>query len=127
MTNPFAKLARPWMTEREYRANIEGLNIFFGAVLGFVLADAEALDAWRFALVLLLVGTTVVTILYITASDRRLAYAILSAGVIAVMPRIADQLLGAGFHLPPKVQPTLAVWAALIIGIEFAPRERNAR
>lgn len=123
MTKPMTK---PWMTDREYRANIEGLNIFFGAVLGFVLAGAEALDAWRFAVVLLLVGTTVVTILYITASDRRLAYAALAALVVAVIPRVADQLLGTGFHRPPKVQPTLAVWAALIIVIEFAPRERVA-
>lgn len=116
-------LARPWMTEREYRANIEGLNIFFGAVLGFVLAGAEALDAGRFAVVLLLVGMTVVTILYITASHRRLSYALLAAVVIATMPHIASELLD-GAALPAKVQPTLAVWAALITAIEFAPRER---
>lgn len=120
-----ASLKKPWMTEREYRANIEGLNIFFGAVLGFVLAGAETLDACRFALTLLLVGTSVVTILYITASERRFAYAALTVLVVAVLPQVADRLLGGGAQLPPKVQPTLAVWAALIIVIEFAPRERT--
>lgn len=30
------------MTKREYRANIRGLNIVSGAVLGFVLAGAAA-------------------------------------------------------------------------------------
>jgi hypothetical protein len=29
------------VTEEEYRANLTGMNTFFGAVLGFVLADAK--------------------------------------------------------------------------------------
>lgn len=113
---------KPWMTDREYRANIEGLNIFFGAVLGFVLAGAETLDARHFALVLLMISSAVVTILYITASHKRISYAALAVVVIALLPHVADQLLGANAHLPPKVQPTLAVWAAMMILVEFAPR-----
>lgn len=119
----FRLLQKPWMSDREYRANIEGLNIFFGAVLGFVLAGAEALDATRFAIVLLIVGTIVVTILYITASERRIGYALLAGGAIAALPMVAHRLLD-GAALPAKVQPTLAVWAALIVLIEFVPRER---
>lgn len=62
------------MTEREYRANLSGLNIFFGAVLGFVLAGTERMSPLGFALLLTLTASVVVTILYITASKHRLTY-----------------------------------------------------
>lgn len=113
------------MTEREYRANIEGLNIFFGAVLGFVLAGSENLAMLPFAGLLLIVAGTVISILYISSSDKRVTYALLTVMLVAVLPRVMGNLLGHGTPMPPKVQPTLAVWAAMTILIEFLPRDRG--
>ena len=47
-------------TESEYRANHTGMNTFFGAVLGFVMAGTERLDTEEFALVLSIVSGIVI-------------------------------------------------------------------
>ena len=65
------------MTPGEYRANIEGLNLFFGAVLGVVMATTDRLGAKDFAVTLLLTAGVVVTVLYVTHGRYRLAYALL--------------------------------------------------
>ena len=31
-----------WMSHREYKANLSGMNIFFGAILGVVMAESES-------------------------------------------------------------------------------------
>ena len=112
------------MSEREYDANIRGMNIVFGAVLGFVLADANELPAYEFGIVLLLSASVVVTILYLAHSDYKLFYAGTAIVGIAVLPRIlADPL-----DIPPipKLQPTLAVWTAMVLFVEIMPREKPA-
>jgi hypothetical protein len=112
-------LKRPWMTKREYRANLEGLNIVFGAVLGFVLAGAEALNSWGFARLLLLSVGAVVTILYISASKHRVVYAGLSVVIAIALPQIAQRM---DLVVPDKLMPTLLVWSLFAIVLEFAPR-----
>lgn len=110
------------MTHNEYRANITGLNIFFGAVLGVVMAGAEALTTRGFAILLLLTAGIVISILYISASRRRIVYAVLAGILVAVLPTIFA-ILSLGGALPAKLQPTLAVWALMMAVIEFVPRE----
>ena len=63
------------MVRQEYNASLNGLNIVFGAILGVSLAGIEALDPLPFMILLFMVAATVVCILYITASPRRVAYA----------------------------------------------------
>lgn len=60
-----------WMDEREYSASKSGLQIVFGAVLGFVLAGAEAFGPFAFATLLLITSGGVASILYISASPYR--------------------------------------------------------
>jgi hypothetical protein len=120
---------RGWMTwgqmiHGEYRATLNGLNIFFGAVLGVVMAGTESLKSWDFAFVLLLTAATIVAILNISTGTRRIVYAIVAATAIFFLPWLMEKLLSAGAALPDKLQPTLAVWAAMTIAIEFAPREK---
>jgi Flp pilus assembly protein TadB len=112
-------LKRPWMTQPEYRANLEGLNIVFGAVLGFVLAGAEALDSWGFARLLLLSVGAVVAILYISASKHRVIYAGLSVVFAIALPLMAQRM---DLVVPDKLMPTLLVWSLFAIVLEFAPR-----
>jgi hypothetical protein len=114
------------MSQREYRANLDGLNIFFGAVIGFVLAGTETLPPWSFALLLTGTAGVIVGILYITSSEHPLVYAALTGLLIAFLPKWLGDSMPAGQHLPSNVQPTLAVWAALTFGVEIMPRRRDS-
>jgi len=110
------------VSESEYRANLAGLNTFFGAVLGFVLAGIDRLDTMDFAIVLLLTSGIVVTILYISASRWRLLHAATALAFILVLPAVVAPILDSGVTLPDKLQPTLGVWALMTILVEFYPR-----
>lgn len=112
------------MTDEEYRANLNGINIFFGAVLGFVLAGTETLGTAGFTLVLVLCSAIVISILYISSSKRRFVYFLYTAVGIACLPQVVTLIGPAGTTLPPKLIPTLAVWTAMTAFVEFAPRAR---
>jgi len=103
------------MTDREYRANMNGLNMFFGAVLGLALTG-----------VLTMVAGAVISILYISSSRHRAAYAAYAVLVSATFP----ELVGVLFHdpdiVPDKIRPTLLVWAGMTIMVEFWQREKEA-
>ncbi|MBO9713337.1 hypothetical protein [Sphingomonas sp.] len=114
------------MTHGEYRANLNGLGIFFGAVLGFVMAGTETLAPLDYALTLSMSAAAVICILYISASPRRIAYTLVAIFVIAMLPTALHQLLSKGAQIPPNLQPTLAVWLGITVLVEFAPRERPA-
>ena len=109
-------------TESEYRAHHAGLNMFFGAVLGFVMAGTERLDAFEFAYVLFIIAAVVISVLYVSASHYKLAYAFLTLAMIAMLPRSVEPMLDHGEHLPDKLQPTLLVWTLLSIIVEYLPR-----
>lgn len=111
------------MTLREYDANIQGIHMLFGAVLGFVLAGAEAFTTFEFAMVLLFTSGVVVGIFYVTASRHRLAYVLFSGVTIALLPIFLEQMIRSGAPLPAKLQPTLAVWLFMVTLVEFVPRE----
>ena len=113
------------MTEDEYRANLAGLNTFFGAVLGFVLSAVEGLDTFRFAGILLLLAGIVVSILYISASPHRLLFAGYTLLIVLALPFVIAPMMPDDFVLPPKIQATLAVWTLMTIMVEFMPRERQ--
>jgi hypothetical protein len=116
-------VAKMRMTEREYRANIDGLNIFFGAVLGFVLAGSETLDNIWFGVLLAVTAGIVISILYITASAHRLVYSVLALILIVSMSSWLEDFLPGTTSIPPKLQPCLLVWALLTMSVEFLPRE----
>lgn len=112
------------ITQREYRANIDGLNIFFGAVLGFVLAGSETLDNFWFGMLLAMTSGIVVSILYITASEKRLQYSALSLVLIGTMNTVLEDILPGANSVPEKLQPCLLVWALMTMSVEFLPREK---
>ncbi len=110
------------ITQREYEANVRGMNIVFGAVLGFVLAGASGLPEMDFAIVLLLSASTVVTILYLSMSDYKLFYGVTAVAAIAALPYALTEV----FKVPPiqQLQPTLAVWALMVSIVELLPHEQ---
>jgi ABC-type uncharacterized transport system permease subunit len=115
------------MTWREYQANPQGLNIFFGAVLGFVLAGMNNLKPLQFAVLLAAVSGIVVGILYVTSSRHRLLYALLAAAMILYSPHVLESIIHAEVPFPQNLQPTLAVWLAMTAIVEFMPREPDDR
>jgi hypothetical protein len=111
------------ITEGEYRANINGMNIVFGAVLGFVLAGAEGLPPLDFMTVLMVSAVAVILILYLGSTEYTLFYAALSAAVILALPMILDDQ----FKIKPipYLQPTLFVWVGMVMALELTPRRKT--
>ena len=112
------------MDGREYAANISGLQIVFGAVLGFVLAGAEAFDPVDFAVLLLTTFTGVVSILYISASRHRLLYTALAITLSLSLPWVVEQITDVA--APEKLAPTLLIWTLFQAAVEFMPRRKPA-
>jgi hypothetical protein len=112
-------------TESEIAAHHAGMNVFFGAVLGFVMAGTERLDSLEFAYVLLVVSAVVISILYVSASRQKIAYSLFTVLLIFMLPRVSNLALDQGEALPDKLQPTLLVWTFLSIFIEFMPRRSD--
>lgn len=110
------------MSPGEYRANITGLNVVFGAVLGFVLAGAEALSTTDFIFLLLVASASVVTILYLGSSEYKLFYGVFAIVIAVTIPWLLKQ---AGLPPVPKLQPTIATWIAMVIFIEILPRTKD--
>lgn len=118
------QIPRGWtVTDREYRANIEGINIVFGAVLGFVLVGAEGLPVFDFIALLMLSAGVVVMILYLGSSDYKLYYAVMTGVAIAALPFVSEDLFS--LAKVPKLQPTLAIWALMVLAVELMPREKT--
>jgi hypothetical protein len=110
------------ITEGEYRANINGMNIVFGAVLGFVLAGAEGLPPVDFMIVLFVSALAVILILYLGSTEYTLFYGLSAALLILALPKIlTDQL---NINPIPYLQPTLIVWASMVAVIELTPRQK---
>jgi hypothetical protein len=112
------------ISDAEYRANINGMNIVFGAVLGFVLAGAEGLPPFDFMIVLFVTALAVILILYLGSTDYSLFYGVLAGLVIIMLPRILDDQLA--INPIPYLQPTLIVWAAMVALVEITPRAKNS-
>lgn len=119
----FGKAGLGKMSTGEYQANLSGINTFFGAVLGLVLTGTERLEGWKFGTVLAILASTVISILFISSSRHRVAYAIYTLLLALTMPKMIDIMLNGHDLLPDKVQPTLIVWTLMTIMVEFWGRE----
>ncbi|UYB52737.1 hypothetical protein OCJ37_01860 [Xanthomonas sp. AM6] len=121
----FGKLGLGKMSKDEYQANLNGMNMFFGAVLGLVLAGTERLQDWQFGVVLAMLAGIVVSILFISSSRHRVVYAIYTVVLVLTFPGMVDLILKGRDVIPGKVQPTLIVWTAMTIMVEFWGRESD--
>ena len=113
------------MTSSEYQANLNGLNMFFGAVLGFVLTGTETLNTWQFGFVLMMLASAVISILFISSSKHRLAYSSYALIIALTLPELINFILRGDGLVPDKIRPTLVVWTLMTILVEFWGRERD--
>ena len=114
------------MTAREYEANLNGIHMLFGAMLGVVLANTESLSTFRYVMTIAFTVGIVVSILYVSASKHRLAYFAYAVGGVVFLPYFMRAILGPGDVMPDKLQPTLACWTLFVGMIEFLPRRTDA-
>lgn len=117
---------RGLMSHKEYEANLAGMNIFFGAIIGVVMADVRGINGFDYAIMLLMAASFVVTLLYITASKSRVTYAFAAGAILAIGWYYA---FNGGFMegldpewLKNRLLPTGSVWYLMILLIEFMPR-----
>ncbi len=110
----------------EYRASIQALNIFFGAIIGVSFGQIGEIAITDYMVLLMLTAVTV-TVILIVSNTRRFLYSMLS--LILVM----GTFWYATYHdpvvpgIPRLLFPTLLVWSALALLTEFTPREKEER
>jgi len=117
------------MTHDEYKANINGLNIFFGAILGVVMADANISSALEYSISLVVIASFIIMLLYINVSEHRLLYAVSAVLILLVVWFKIYQ--GGQFAsidnawLEQRLLPTLSVWLGMIVVVEFYPKSSS--
>ena len=111
------------MTDREVAATVQAMNLFFGAVIGFILADIQDIATRDYVIVLIITVSVVMAILWLSQSHRRL-YSVFSLAISLGLYAWVDLANPAGFgdNIPDKMLPTLAVWSMLAVGTEFRMR-----
>ncbi|MEM9084331.1 MAG: hypothetical protein AAGB23_00230 [Pseudomonadota bacterium] len=110
------------MSEGDYRAGLNAMNIVFGAVLGFVLVGGEDLPVFDFMALLGISALIVMLIQAIALSEYTLFNIAVAAAAIYYLPDVAEDWFN--IAKVPKLQPTLAIWAAMAVLIELSPREK---
>ncbi len=113
------------MSQGEYNANINGINMFFGAVLGVVLGGIEKLTQFQFGVVLFLLAGNVISILFISGSRHRLVYAVYTIIISLTTPTVIDLMLRTKGAVPSQVVPTLLAWTIMTIAVEFWGRDQT--
>lgn len=112
-------------TQREKLGSIDGLNLFFGALLGANLGTLDALPPGEYAQLIIILAGLVAAIRMAATSERRI-YAI--ASLLAVAGFFMYTLLRPGF-IPDgmaeadaqRLATTIAVWIGAALLFEFYP------
>jgi hypothetical protein len=120
------KLQALWtQTAREKTATVDGINLFFGALLGANLGSIEGLGLFDYAKLIFILAGTVMTLRIFSTSERR-SYAAGLLGAYVVLVGLFLYILHrrpAGFA-PADVERlavTLAIWLGAVIAVELYP------
>lgn len=111
------------LTQREYEASLNALNIFFGAIIGVSLGNIEKMPTINYVVLLLITASIVSTILVVSYSHRRFQNMLVMILVLA-MAWYAHLYLTdeSPVTFPEKLLPTLSVWAGMAIMLEFTEK-----
>ncbi|MEO0464309.1 MAG: hypothetical protein AAF127_14360 [Pseudomonadota bacterium] len=120
MANWYKLPSSSTITDGDYRAGLNALNIVFGAVLGFVLVGGDSLPTTDFMALLVISATIVMLIQSIALSEYTLFSIVTTALAIYFLPSLAEEWFA--IAKVPKLQPTLAVWAGMAVILEISPR-----
>ena len=117
-------------TRAEKRAASNGLNLFFGALIGANLGSLENLELRDYALVVSMVCVIVLYIQLAPVARQRWLYLAILASYVGVLYVL---LLAPGglhpFHDRPRPQPhlfvTICLWLLCVAYIELRPVEKT--
>lgn len=117
-------------TKREKLGAVDGLNLFFGALLGTNLGTLDALPIDEYGKLIVLLAGAVAAIRMAAMSERRvfafatlLLYAAILAGVL-LLPRFKPE--GMAEADLQQLVVTLAVWIGAALLFEFYPTRGEA-
>jgi glucose dehydrogenase len=112
-------------TRREQRSALDGVNLFFGALLGANLGSLNNLGLGEYAALVMLLAGAVITLRVFTTSERR-GYAFMLLGLYIVVvsqfllwpPRGLDGLSLADRQ---RIAVTMAIWLGTTLMTYYAP------
>ena len=104
---------------------IDGLNLFFGALLGANLGTMQAMPLTEYIKLVVLLAGTVMVLRMLSTSERRsymlvvlAVYALLIVGILFV-PALHPKGMSAGDL--NRLVATLGVWVVFVLGAELSP------
>jgi hypothetical protein len=108
---------------------IDGLNLFFGALLGANLGTMQGMALSEYGQMIVLLAGTVMALRMISTSERRVTmmivigiYALLIAGMLFI-PKLEPKGMAAGdFH---RLVVTLAIWVVFVLLSELIPMQKS--
>jgi hypothetical protein len=108
---------------------IDGLNLFFGALLGANLGTLDRMPLGEYVKLIFLLAGTVMALRMISTSERRgymavviLIYGLLIAGMATLPPL---QPKGMNIDDLHRLVATLGIWVAFVLASEFSPMEKK--
>lgn len=113
-------------TTRDRRGGIDGLNLFFGALLGANLGTLDGLRTMDYVNLVVLLAGTVMSLRMLSVSERRglvLSTLVLYGGFLALIffnPKMHPK--GMAEEDLQKLVLTVAIWVGSVILMEFWPR-----
>ncbi len=123
MFEKFLKIGNPFkLTQREYEATINALNIFFGAIIGVSLGNIAEIPLKDYMILLVIIATLVSSILLVTYTHRRIWNSVMLTVFLLVAWYLESDTGGELIDFPDRVLPTLTVWAAMAVSTEFSDR-----
>lgn len=118
---------RRWFvqTRRERAGSVDGVNLFFGALIGANLGTLEGMDLRHYAILIALLAGTVTALRLVSLSDRRglaltgLATWLALLGAIYVIPALAPAGLQQGDL--DRLAVTILIWVGAVLTFELSP------
>lgn len=105
--------------------SIDGLNLFFGALLGANLGTIQGMGLFDYFKIIVLLAGTVMVIRMVSTSERRIymfvnvaLYVVLISGLLLV-PMFQPK--GVAAVDLQRIAVTLAVWVTLVLAAELLP------
>ena len=104
---------------------IDGLNLFFGALLGANLGTVGAMPLYDYVKLIVLLAATVMVIRMISTSDRRgymmtmvALYALILVGLVMLPPLHPKGMSEGDLY---RLIATLAIWMTFVVTSELTP------
>jgi hypothetical protein len=112
-------------TESSKVGGLDGLNLFFGALLGANLGTVERIPLFDYVKLVILLAGTVMTIRIIsTSKQRRYAFGLAALYAVLIASMFFSEDLRPEGMTPEEVNrllATLAIWMVFVLAVELTP------